>query len=82
MFALYEDRCGVLWVGTDNGLDKFLPQRQVVRIHAETGRTEAGAGDAQGGIWFGTKNDGVYRFDGTSGQYHHYLLNARRPAGP
>ncbi len=79
VFALFQDCTGVLWVGTDKGLDKFLPQRQVVRAHAETGRTEAGVGDAQGNTWFGTKNAGVYRFDAKTGQYSQFLLNVDDP---
>jgi ligand-binding sensor domain-containing protein/signal transduction histidine kinase len=62
--ALLVDRTGDLWIGTDGGLSRFhagafafdpvieqLRNRKVWAIHE----------DAQGGIWLGTRGDGLFR---------------------
>ena len=62
---LLEDRRGDLWIGTDRGLSHMhtgafisdaatsaLAQMKVWAIHE----------DAEGGLWFGTRNNGLYRF--------------------
>jgi ligand-binding sensor domain-containing protein/signal transduction histidine kinase len=63
--ALLEDRNGDLWIGTDRGVShlregKFLSdvatrslaQMKVWAIHE----------DAEGGLWFGTRNNGLFRY--------------------
>jgi len=63
--ALLEDRQGDLWIGTDHGLSHMhagnflgdaatsvLAQMKIWAIHEDT----------DGGIWFGTRNNGLYRF--------------------
>jgi signal transduction histidine kinase/ligand-binding sensor domain-containing protein len=63
--ALLEDRYGDLWIGTDRGLSHMhegrflsdavtsaLAQMKIWAIHE----------DSDGGIWFGTRNNGLYRY--------------------
>jgi ligand-binding sensor domain-containing protein/signal transduction histidine kinase len=63
--ALLEDRRGDLWIGTDSGLSHLhrgafvtdaateaLAQLKIWTIHE----------DADGGLWFGTRNSGLFRF--------------------
>jgi len=63
--ALLEDRNGDIWIGTDRGLNRIhagvfvhdaategLSQRKVWTIDE----------DADGGLWFGTRDDGLYRW--------------------
>jgi ligand-binding sensor domain-containing protein/signal transduction histidine kinase len=63
--ALLEDRHGDLWIGTDSGLSHlhhgaFVPdaataalaQLKIWTIHE----------DADGGLWFGTRNSGLFRY--------------------
>jgi ligand-binding sensor domain-containing protein/signal transduction histidine kinase len=63
--ALLEDRHGDLWVGTDSGLSHIhhgafvsdastqaLAQLKIWTIHE----------DADGGLWFGTRNSGLFRY--------------------
>jgi ligand-binding sensor domain-containing protein/signal transduction histidine kinase len=71
--ALLEDRHGDLWIGTDRGLSHMhagaflsdaatsaLAQTKIWAIHE----------DSDGGIWFGTRNNGLYRYrDGKVGHY-------------
>ena len=63
--ALLEDRNGDLWIGTDRGLSHMqrgaflndgatlaLAQMKIWAIHE----------DADGGLWFGTRNNGLFRW--------------------
>jgi signal transduction histidine kinase len=63
--ALLEDRRGDLWIGTDRGVSHLhggafvsdavttaLAQTKIWTIHE----------DADGGLWFGTRNNGLFRY--------------------
>jgi len=71
--ALLEDRHGDLWIGTDSGLSHMhhgafvsdaatqaLAQLKIWTIHE----------DADGGLWFGTRNSGLFRY--RDGKVAHY----------
>jgi ligand-binding sensor domain-containing protein/signal transduction histidine kinase len=71
--SLLEDRRGDLWIGTDRGLSHMhrgvflqdaataaLAQMKVWAIHE----------DSDGGLWFGTRNNGLFRFRG--GRIDHF----------
>jgi ligand-binding sensor domain-containing protein/signal transduction histidine kinase len=71
--SLLEDRRGDLWIGTDRGLSHMhggafvsdaattaLAQMKIWAIHE----------DSDGGLWFGTRNSGLYRF--RDGKIAHY----------
>ncbi len=71
--ALLEDRRGDLWIGTDRGLSHMhagaflhdaatdaLAQTKIWAIHEDT----------DGGIWLGTRNNGLYRY--RDGKLAHY----------
>jgi ligand-binding sensor domain-containing protein/signal transduction histidine kinase len=72
---LLEDRRGDLWIGTDRGLSHMhtgaflsdaataaLAQMKVWTIHE----------DSDGGLWFGTRNNGLFRF--RDGKLAHYSV--------
>jgi ligand-binding sensor domain-containing protein/signal transduction histidine kinase len=71
--VVLEDRRGDLWIGTDGGLSHMhggaflsdaatgaLAQMKIWAIHE----------DSDGGLWFGTLNNGLFRFSG--GKIAHY----------
>jgi ligand-binding sensor domain-containing protein len=69
--AIYEDERGILWVGTDDGLDWLDPTAGVVthvRSIPDSPFTISGdeisaiVGDSKGNIWVGTKADGLNRY--------------------
>ena len=71
--ALLEDHNGDLWIGTDRGVSRMrngtfrfdaataaLAQMKIWTIHE----------DADGGLWFGTRNNGLFRYrDGKIAQF-------------
>lgn len=73
---VYVDRQGIVWAGTQNGLDALDPATGDVRSF----RTEDGMPgnavscilqDALGGIWLGT-NNGIARLDASTGSIRSY----------
>ena len=72
IYYLFNDRSGILWIGTDNGICRFLPKRKEFfqigseKITADSFREwkiEAICEDKAGEIWLGTKGDGLYYVD-------------------
>jgi signal transduction histidine kinase/ligand-binding sensor domain-containing protein/DNA-binding NarL/FixJ family response regulator len=69
--ALFEDRAGILWIGTDNGLNKFDPATQTFTHYQNIpddphslshSHVFAIFEDSAGTLWVGTK-EGLNRFD-------------------
>jgi len=63
--ALFEDRGGTLWVGTDSGLgvirgDRFVP----IAANMIRGRVQTIIQRADGSLWAGTAPSGLFRIDG------------------
>lgn len=71
--VLLEDRTGDLWIGTDRGLShmhrgKFVADAATAEL-AEL-KVWAIHEDPDGGLWFGTRNSGLFRF--RDGKIAHY----------
>jgi len=65
IFALFEDRTGQLWAGTQNGLANFDGQKWklfTTRDGLSENTVRAIAQDADGNLWIGTENDGLNLF--------------------
>jgi len=74
--AVYVDRGGIVWAGTQNGLDALDPATGRVRNYRSHDGLPGNAvscllGDARGGLWLGT-NNGIARLDPASGKFQGY----------
>lgn len=80
IYSLYRDRAGVLWVGTENGLNKVNKRRQAFVHWTQEPGSNSGLKDqdvwaiwkdGQENIWVGT-NEGLDKIDGKTGHASHY----------
>ena len=68
--VVFKDSTDTIWLGTDVGLNRYIPSQQNFKHYPLTG---AGLGrnaniytiseDIAGGLWIGTDGNGLYRFD-------------------
>ncbi|HEX9116820.1 MAG TPA: triple tyrosine motif-containing protein, partial [Anaerolineae bacterium] len=87
--ALYEDRGGRLWIGTNGGLDRFDPQTGgfVHYRHDPANRSSLGSGkvraileDRAGNLWIGLLEPGsLDRLDPSTGTFTRYEHDAANP---
>ncbi len=82
--AIYEDERGIIWVGTEDGLDWLDTTAGVVthvRSNPDSPSTISGdeisaiVGDANGNIWVGTKGDGLNRYLTQSHSFVRYPIS-------
>ena len=80
-WSFYEDKQGVVWIGTWNGLNKVLPSNSGFKFYGVS--EEAGSGlssetvfsvleDRSENIWFGTLN-GLNKYDKEKQEYTHFF---------
>ncbi|MCG8460501.1 MAG: hypothetical protein MI919_29820, partial [Holophagales bacterium] len=92
LLSLYQDRGGILWIGTvSGGVDRVDP-RSLAFGHmlgnpddakGSTGRRiYAFAEDPEGDIWIGTSSQGVFRWDRGAGAFHRLPTQAPSARGP
>jgi ligand-binding sensor domain-containing protein/signal transduction histidine kinase len=73
--SLHFDHAGVLWAGTDDGLDAFDPKTQTFHVYPPPVKPSAYrwiAEDSHGGLWLSTGWSGVHRFDPASAKFTVY----------
>jgi len=80
--CVYEDREGVLWVGTfEAGLNRYDPRSgHVTRFRHDPADPGSPAADTvrtlledrQGDLWLGTQGGGLDRFDRATGRFEHH----------
>ena len=76
--AVHVDRRGIVWVGTQNGLDALDPVTGNIRnYHSGDGLPGNAVScileDDEGGIWLGT-NNGISRHDAASGKFRNFTM--------
>jgi ligand-binding sensor domain-containing protein len=74
--AVHVDRRGIVWAGTQNGLDALDPVTGSIRsFHADDGLPGNAVScileDDDGGLWLGT-NNGISRFDVSKGEFRSF----------
>jgi signal transduction histidine kinase/ligand-binding sensor domain-containing protein/CheY-like chemotaxis protein len=75
--TIYRDSTGTLWIGTNDGLNRFLPEKDAFeRIYADADDSSPPenvvfdiAEDPRGRLWLGTNTSGVAVYDRRSGRY-------------
>jgi ligand-binding sensor domain-containing protein/signal transduction histidine kinase len=83
--SVYIDRSGTMWVGTQNGLDKFDRKTGTFTVYTRRDGLPGNAigcvlEDTHGNLWMST-NNGVSRFDPRSGKAKSYSIAEGLP-GP
>lgn len=64
--CVYEDRAGFIWIGTENGLDRY-DGSSVWNVPGTGMHITAVTGDREGTIWAATKDKGLLRVDPEKG---------------
>jgi ligand-binding sensor domain-containing protein len=83
-FALLQDRRGFIWIGTEDGLNRydgytFKVYRPSDDVHSLTDSTAyVLLQDSQGAIWVGTKN-GLNRYDQNLDRFTRFYSDPRNP---
>ncbi len=80
--AILQDSKGFLWVGTDDGLNRFDGYKfTIYKPDAENTSSlsdrsiTAIVEDPQGYLWIGTRQGGLNRYDPSNGKFSHYMFN-------
>ena len=86
--ALYNDRSGMLWIGTEKGLTRYDPRLEAfTRFVPDSAGPDSLSGekvtviyeDVQGRLWVGTEDGGLNQLDRETGRFLHYRHD---PADP
>jgi PAS domain S-box-containing protein len=87
VFALLQDRQGFLWIGTQDGLDRYDGYEFTVFKNDPQNANSLSLSsvialyeDRQGMLWIGTWGGGLNRYDPHSGQFTRYQNNPDNPA--
>jgi streptogramin lyase/DNA-binding CsgD family transcriptional regulator len=88
--AIYKDRSGRLWIGTDAGLNRWEPDTGTfTRYRADRDQPFSLSNnlicsifeDRSGIFWIGTRGGGVNKLDFKKNQFDHYHYNTDDPNG-
>ena len=80
--TIFEDRSGILWLGTRNGIIGFDQKDSSFNLYAniknQVNSISSIAEDANGIIWFGSWDLGLYSFDKKSKKISNYLIDGEK----
>lgn len=83
---IFVDRAGTVWVGTDEGISKYSPNKYKFEHYfhlpemgnfLSSNNTTAFAQDERGIIWIGTADAGLNSFDRENGVFTHYTTTSK-----
>jgi len=86
--GIFEDRWGVVWVGTYGGLNRFDRATETFTHYNNDPTNPRSLGhndvtsvleDSEGILWLGTSGGGLERFDRLKGRFIHYKHDPRNP---
>ena len=86
--AIYEDRSGIIWIGTNEGICIYLqskkqffqlPSDKVIADQFDQWRIESICEDHLGNIWLGTSGDGLYSLDYMTGKAVNFVHDPNNP---
>ncbi len=87
--SFYEDKDGMIWIGTRYGVNKFNPKiEQFIGLYKHNPGDEnslsddnisAVCGDRFGNIWIGTWGGGLNLFDPTKNQFYRFVNDSDNP---
>lgn len=88
--ALYRDSNNLMWIGTDKGVNKYNSFRakfftlsfRDLGINRSTGSfVKSAFQDSRGEYWFGTYNDGLYRYNKNNNNVLRYITTGNNRNG-
>ncbi len=78
--TILQDRAGHIWIGTQDGLNRYDGHDVRVFRHDREDPKSLGrdfinvlAEDPEGHLWIGTRGNGLDEYDPLTGKFHHYL---------
>lgn len=87
--CMTQDRDGYIWLGTQDGLNRYDGHEFTVYRHSERDSSTLSENyvtcileDSAGSLWIGTYNGGVNRFDKSLGKFSHFFHDPAGGAGP
>lgn len=76
IYALYKDSAQCLWVGTTNGLNKYIPEtddfERIYEVHPAN--VSYIMEDKKGYLWVCSLNQGIFRLDRKTQKWEHFSL--------
>jgi ligand-binding sensor domain-containing protein len=85
--CIFQDSRGLMWIGTDDGLNKYDGYSFIVykpeqdnRYSISNSRVLSIAEDASGNLWIGTNGGGINRYDRKSDRFYAFIPGTKAAA--
>jgi len=89
VYSLFQDNSGIIWVGTDDGVAKYLPQKEKFNLEniqtylRENFKPMAVASIFEMGdsiLWVGTTREGLFAFIRQGKEFYQFVNDRTKPA--